>query len=131
MKAKQIIPVVVSGPVIGAGAVYGHHRVARIREYGDNMPLPVGARINAINSYRDSLEQCREWCGFFRTRGDVYEDSGKYGLALMSGQEQELLKGPAMYDAFLQNTTVILRPDPTILSNIFGQLFEVPVQSVR
>ena len=36
-----------------------------------------------------------------------------------------------MYDAFLQNTTIILRPDSTILLNIFGQLFEVPVQSIK
>lgn len=95
------------------------------------MPLLAGAQINAINSYRDSLKQCREWCDFFRTRGDVYEDFDKYGLALMSSQEQELLKGLAMYDAFLQNTTIILRPDSTILLNIFGQLFEVPVQSIK
>ena len=127
MKAKQIISVVVFGLVIGAGAVYEHHRVAKIREYGDNMSLLVGAQINAINSYRDSLKQC----DFFRTRGDVYEDFDKYGLALMSSQEQELLKGLAMYDAFLQNTTIILRPDSTILLNIFGQLFEVRVQSIK
>lgn len=95
------------------------------------MSLLVGAQINAINSYRDSLKQCREWCDFFRARGDVYEDFDKYGLALMSSQEQELLKGLAMYDAFLQNTTIILRPDSTILLNIFGQLFEVPVQSIK
>lgn len=131
MKAKQIISVVVSGLVIGAGAAYEHHRVAKIREYGDNMSLLAGAQINAINSYRDSLKQCRERCDFFRTRGDVYEDFDKYGLSLMSSQEQELLKGLAMYDAFLQNTTVILRPDSTILLNIFGQLFEVPVQSIK
>lgn len=64
MKAKQIISVVVFGLVIGVGAVYEHHRVAKIREYGDNMSLLVGAQINAINSYRDSLKQCREWCDF-------------------------------------------------------------------
>lgn len=131
MKAKKIILVVVFGLAIGAGVVYEHHRVAKIQEYGDNMSLLVGAQINAINSYRDSLKQCREWCDFFRTRGDVYEDFDKYGLALMSSQEQELLKGLAMYDAFLQNTTIILRPDSTILLNIFGQLFEVPVQSIK
>ena len=131
MKAKKIILVVVFCLAIGAGVVYEHHRVAKIREYGDNMSLLVGAQINAINSYRDSLKQCREWCDFFRTRGDVYEDFDKYGLALMSSQEQELLKGLAMYDAFLQNTTIILRPDSTILLNIFGQLFEVPVQSIK
>lgn len=131
MKAKQIISVVVLGLVIGAGAVYEHHRVAKIREYSDTMSLLVGAQINVINSYKDSLKQCREWCDFFRTRGDVYEDFGKYGLALMSSQEQELLRGLAMYDAFLQNTTIILRPDSTILLNIFGQLFEVPVQSIK
>ena len=131
MKAKKIILVVVFGLAIGAGVVDEHHRVAKIREYGDNMSLLVGAQINAINSYRDSLKQCREWCDFFRTRGDVYEDFDKYGLALMSSQEQELLKGLAMYDAFLQNTTIILRPDSTILLNIFGQLFEVPVQSIK
>ncbi len=131
MKAKKIILVVVFGLAIGAGVVYEHHRVAKLREYSNNMELLVGAQINAINSYRDSLKQCREWCDFFRTRGDVYEDFDKYGLALMSSQEQELLKGLAMYDAFLQNTTIILRPDSTILLNIFGQLFEVPVQSIK
>lgn len=131
MKAKQIISVVVFGLVIGVGAVYEHHRVTKIREYGDNMSLLVGAQINAINSYRDSLKQCREWCDFFRTRGDVYEDFDKYGLALMSSQEQEFLKGAAMYDAFLQNTTIVLRPDSTILLNIFGQLFKVPIQSIK
>lgn len=52
-------------------------------------------------------------------------------LVVVSSQEQELLKGLAMYDAFLQNTTIILRPDSTILLNIFGQLFEVPVQSIK
>lgn len=131
MKAKKIILVVVFGLAIGAGVVYEHHRVAKLREYSNNMELLVGAQINAINSYRDSLKQCREWCDFFRTRGDVYEDFDKYGLALMSSQEQELLKGLAMYDAFLQNTTIILRPDSTILLNIFGQLFGVPVQSIK
>lgn len=131
MKAKKIILVVVFGLAIGAGVVYEHHRVAKLREYSNNMELLVGAQLNTINSYTDSLRLCREWCEFYRARGDAYDDFDKYGLALMSTQEQEFLKGAAMYDAFLQNTTIILRPDSTILLNIFGQLFEVPVQSIK
>ena len=44
---------------------------------------------------------------------------------------REFLKGAAMYDAFLQNTTIVLRPDSTILLNIFVQLFKVPIQSIK
>lgn len=95
------------------------------------MELLVGAQLNTINSYTDSLRLCREWCEFYRVRGDAYDDFDKYGLALMSTQEQEFLKGAAMYDAFLQNTTIVLRPDSTILLNIFGQLFKVPIQSIK
>ena len=74
MKAKKIILVVVFGLAIGAGVVYEHHRVAKLREYSNNMELLVGAQLN---------------------------------------------------------TTIVLRPDSTILLNIFGQLFKVPIQSIK
>lgn len=131
MKAKEIISVVVFGLVIGAGVVYDLYRTSKVQKQNDDLLAMEGALLNTLESYQDSLDQCRKWCDFFRTRGDVYEDFDKYGLALMSSQEQELLRGLAMYDAFLQNTTIILRPDSTILLNIFGQLFEVPVQSIK
>lgn len=131
MKAKKIILVVVFGLAIGAGVVYEHHRVAKLREYSNNMELLVGAQLNTINSYTDSLRLCREWCEFIVRAVMRMMPLISTGLALMSTQEQEFLKGAAMYDAFLQNTTIVLRPDSTILLNIFVQLSKVPIQSIK
>lgn len=131
MKAKKIILVVVFGLVIGAGVVYDLYRTSKVQKQNDDLLAMEGALLNTLESYQDSLGQCRKWCDFYRARGDVYEDFDKYGIVLMSTQEQELLKVMAMYDAFLQNTTILLRPDSTILLNVFGQLFEVPVQSIK
>lgn len=58
-----------------------------------------------------------------------------FGLAIGAGVVYEhhrvAIICSFLYDAFLQNTTIVLRPDSTILLNIFVQLFKVPIQSIK
>lgn len=131
MKAKKIISVVVFGLVIGAGVVYDLYRTSKVQKQNDDLLAMEGALLNTLESYQDSLNQCREWCDFYRVRGDAYEGMERYGLGFISEQEKQAIMAATIYDVFIKNTTIVIRSDTTVFLNVLGQLFEVPIQSIK
>lgn len=138
MKAKGIISVVVFGLVIGTGVVYDLYRTSKVQKQNDDLLAMEGALYNTLEgyqsdleSYQDSLSQCRKWCDFYRERGDAYADMKRYGLGFISEQEMGAVVAAALYDTFIQNTTIVIRSDTTVFLNFSGQLFEVPVQLIK